>query len=119
MLEATKAAKSKDYKRLVVAASEVVVRTRNGSQQNRGRSGEPEYVVLEFPYFAKFQTGFPPRKLVERTDATNVYQIDAVKLLDWLHKKGYSAYNAKQLVQRTKDFERASATIDRMFDNEL
>jgi hypothetical protein len=116
MRKATKPAKAKDYRRLVTAASEVVVRTRNGSQSNQGRSGEPEYIVVELPYFVKFQKGFPKGILVERTATTNVYHIDAVKLLDWLHANGYSAYNATELVQRTRDYERLESSITRLFD---
>lgn len=117
MLKATKKARSKDYARLVAAASEVVLRTRNASIAKQGQSGMVEYVLVEFPYFVKFQEGFPPRTLVEKTATTNVYKINAVKLLDWLHEKGYSANSAKQLVQRTKDFERIESAIDRLFDN--
>jgi hypothetical protein len=116
MLKATKPAKASDYQKLVVAASEVVVRTRRGSLQTKDFSGEPDYIVVEFPYFIKFQKGFPTGKPVERGVSTNTYHINAIKLLDWLHQKGYSTYSAKQLVQRTKDYERLDASIDRMFD---
>lgn len=116
MRKATKPAKPKDYQRMVVAASEVVMRTRSGSLSRQGRSGETEYVVVEFPYFVKFQKGFPKGTLVERTATSNVYHINAVRLLDWLHENGYSTYSATQLVQHTKDYERLESSIDRMFE---
>lgn len=116
MRKATKRASAKDYQRMVTAASAVVMRTRSGTLSNQGRSGQPEYVVVELPYFVKFQEGFPARTLVEKTATTNVYRINAVRLLDWLHEKGYSTYSAKQLVLQTKDYERLEASIDRMFD---
>jgi hypothetical protein len=116
MRKATKPAKAKDYARLAVAASEVVMRTRIGSLSDQGSAGEPEYVVVEFPYFVKFQKGFPKGVIVEKTATSNVHQINAVRLLDWLHENGYSAHSARQLVQRTKDYERLEASINRMFE---
>lgn len=115
MRKATKRASAKDYKRMVVAASEVVMRTRVGTLTNQSSSGQSEYVEAEFPYFVKFGDGFPKGKLVGGTATTNVYHINAVRLLDWLHEKGYSSYTAKQLVQQTKDYERLEASIERMF----
>jgi hypothetical protein len=117
MRKATKPAKAKDYQKMVLAASEVVMRTRNGSYENRNHSGLPEYVVIEFPYFVKFQKGFPKGMLIEKKATSNVHQINAVKLLDWLYENGHSKYSAKQLVQRTKDYERLEASIARMFED--
>lgn len=116
MRKATKRASGKDYQRMVVAASEVVMRNRNGSLEKQGRSGNPEYVLIEFPYFVKFRAGFPKGVLLEKKPSTNVYKINAVRLLDWLHKNGYSTYSATELVQRTKDYERLESSIDRMFN---
>lgn len=116
MLKTTKPAKAKDYARMLVAASEVVMRNRNGSLAMQGRSEGPEYILIEFPYFVKWSAGFPKGVLVEKTASTNTYKINAVRLLDWLYNNGHSKYNAKQLVQQTKDYERLDASIDRMFD---
>ena len=108
-------ARLSDYRRMAVAASEVVVRTRNGSYGNRGRSGQDEFVLVDFPASVKFAPGFPRGVIVERNSTTNAHKINAVKLLDWLHERGYSSYSAKQLVQQTKDYERLEASIEKMF----
>jgi len=110
-----KKASSKDYQALVTAASEVVLRTRNASYSNRNKSGQEEFVLVEFSNTASFSRGFPKGYVVERGSTTNVHKINAVKLLDWLHENGYSAYGARQLVQQTTDFERLEASIERMF----
>lgn len=92
------------------------MRTRIGNKWDQSTSGQPEYVVVEFPYFVKFQPGFPKGTLAEKTSTTNIYKINAVRLLDWLHANGYSNYSATELVQRTKDYERLDGTIERMFE---
>jgi len=100
---------------MVLAASQVVMRSRLGTLSNQSKSGEDEYVLIEFSNAATFKKGFPKGYIVERTSTTNVHKIHAVRLLDWLHENGYSAYTAKQLVQQTKDYERLEASIERMF----
>lgn len=115
MLKATKPAKARDYARMLVAASEVVVRNRNGSLATQGSSEGPEYILIEFPYFVKFAPGFPKGVLVERSERTNTYKINAVRLLNWLYNNGHSTYDAKQLVQQTRDYEVLEARINRMF----
>ncbi len=87
--------------------------------ENRGiqyRSGNPEYVLMEFPYWAKFPESFPKRIIASKTLTTNVYRVNAVRLLDWLHANGYSPYDAAGLVAQTKQFEILTKSIDRMFD---
>lgn len=115
MKKATKPAKPKDYARMVVACSGVVMESRNGVISNQGHSGCNEYVIIEFPYFVKFQKGFPKGQRIEKTATSNVHRINAVRLLDWLYENGYSTYNATMLVQQTKNYERLEASIDRMF----
>lgn len=105
-----------DYQKMVVAASEVVVRTRNGSYGNRGRSGQAEFVLIEFPCSVTFAPKFPKGVIVERGSATNLHKINAVKLLDWLHGNGYSSYNSAELVKRTKEYERLESSVERLFE---
>lgn len=100
------------YAAMLAAATPVVMANR-GIQY---RSGEPEYVLFEFPYFVKFAPTFPKGIIVERTPATNVYKVNAVKLLNWLHANGHSPYDAATLVKETKQFEYLTKGIDRMFD---
>lgn len=116
MKKATRRAKASDYARMVVAASEVVMQTRNGTLANQSKSGQNECVVIEFPYFVKLPKEFPKGTLIEKTERSNVYKINAVRLLSWLYKNGYSKYDAKQLVNQTKNYERLEASIDRMFE---
>jgi hypothetical protein len=107
-----RSASLKDYGKMVVAATEVVVK-------NRGRqykSEEVEYLLMEFPFWVKFQTGFPKGVIVEKTKLTNVYKVNGVKLLNWLHEQGYSSYNADMLVKNTKQFEYLEKSIERMFN---
>jgi hypothetical protein len=92
------------------------MRTRVGTLAHQSKSGEPEFVMVEFPSDAVFSRGFPKGYVVERTLTTNVRKINAVRLLDWLYENGYSTYTAKQLVQQTKNYERLEASITRMFD---
>lgn len=117
--KATKAQKRKTrkaskavYEKMQTEASAVVMRNR-GMQY---RSGNPEYVLFEFPHWIKFSRGFPKGFIVSKTVLTNVYKINAVRLLDWLHTNGYSAYNASSLVQQTKQFEYLDKSIERMFE---
>lgn len=97
---------------MLAAASKVVM-------ENRGiqwRTGNPEYVLMEFPYFAKFPEDFPKRIIVSKTLTTNVYRVNAVRLLDWLHANGHSPYDAAGLVAQTRQFEILTKSIDRMFE---
>jgi hypothetical protein len=112
MRKATKPAKLKDYQKMVVAASEVVMRNRG----NQWRTRSPEYVLMEFPYFIKFREGFPKGPLVEKSPTTNTYKINAVRLLDWLYASGFSTYDTKMLVKQTSTYERFEARIDSMFE---
>ena len=116
MVDATRKARKKDYQLLVAAASEVVVKSRRGSLHDQSRSGENEYVLVELPYFVKFQRGFPKGRLVEKTKTSNLYRINAVRLLNWLHSKGHCQYDAKQLVARTTQYEVLDKAIERMFN---
>jgi hypothetical protein len=121
MLKATKRARKGDYAKMVAAASEVVMRNRS-SRAGKGDSGNPEYVLIEFPYFVKFAPGFPKGHIVQRTASncsklpTNTYKVNVVKLLDWLYENGHSVYNASQLVQQTKSFEHFEDSIDKLFE---
>lgn len=115
MLKATKRATAKDYRKMVAAASEVVMRNRVSTRKHQGESGNPEYVLITFPYFIKFQKGFPKGHLAEKKGLSNTYKVNAVKLLNWLHSNGYCKYDARTLVARTQHFEQFDASIDRMF----
>ena len=95
----------------MLAAATPVVMANRGMQY---RSGEPEYVLFEFPYFVKFAPGFPKGLIVERTLATNTYKVNAVKLLNWLYANGHAPYDAAMLVKETKHFEILTKSIDRM-----
>lgn len=103
---------------MVVAASEVVIRTRNAAENryNRYGRGEPEYILMDFPSSVKLAVGFPKGHIVERTATTITHKVNAVKLLNWLYENGHSTYNATMLVQQTRDFERLVGSIDRMFE---
>lgn len=116
MLDATRKARKADYLRLVAAASEVVMNSRSGSIYAQSKSGANEYVEVEFPYFIKFQRGFPKGTLIEKTKTSNIYRINAVRLLDWLHSNGYSKYTATQIVMRTRGYEQLERSVDKMFD---
>jgi hypothetical protein len=116
MVDATRKARKADYLKLVAAASEVVINSRRGSLYDQSRSGENEYVLVEFPYFVKFQSGFPKGQIIEKTKTSNVHRINAVRLLDWLHEQGYSKHSATQLVQRTKGYDSLYRSIERMFE---
>jgi hypothetical protein len=105
-------AKAKDYELMTKAASEVVM-------QNRGdqyRTGNPEYVLFSFPHWVVFDKTFPKGFIVEKTLETNVYKINAIKLLDWLYKNGHSTYGSRQLLRNTRAFEEIDKRLDRMFN---
>ena len=108
-------AREKDFAIMTQAASEVVMQNRGRDQY---RTGNPEYVLFEFPHWVVFDSTFPKGHIVEKTVETNTYKINAVKLLDWLYNKGYSAYNSKQLVAQTRVFELLDKAVDRMFNTE-
>ncbi len=82
------------------------------------RSGEPEYVLFEFPHWVVFNKTFPKGHLIAKSVTTNTYKINAVKLLDWLYANGHSSYNSGMLVKQTRVFELLDKKIDRMFNNE-
>ena len=99
---------------MLVAATAVVI-------ENRGmqyRTGNPEYVLFEFPFWVTFDKTFPKGHIVEKTTLTNTYKINAVKLLNWLHANGHSPYDSKELIKQTKQFEVLDKSIDRLFDPE-
>lgn len=112
MKRAAKKASKKDYAKMVIAASEVVMRNRG----NQYRTGAPEYVLISFPYWAKFAEGFPKGPLVEKAGRLNTHKVNAVKLLDWLFDNGHSTYNTKMLVQQTRAYEVMDNSIDKMLD---
>lgn len=116
MLKAAKKARVSDYAAMVAAASEVVIRNRNASLSNQGKSEWPDYVVVAFAYFTKFAEDFPKGHIIEKEGLTDVRKINAVKLLDWLYKHGHSKYNASQLVLASKQHEVLDNSIERMFD---
>ena len=111
MKRGKRSASSADYERMVVAASQVVMAIRTARPN---RVAAP--VFFRFPYWVKFRKGFPQRQLVSKEGMNNLYKINAVKLLDWLHSQGHSPYNSSMLVAQTKQFERLEADIDRMFN---
>lgn len=95
---------------MATAASSVVM-------QNRGmqwRTGNPEYVLITFPYWVKFIATFPKGHIVEKTPESNTYKINAIRLLDWLYDNGHTPYNSSMLVQQTKEFERLEKSVERM-----
>lgn len=105
-------ASAKDFAKMLVAASAVVM-------ENRGmqyRTGNPEYVLFQFPYWVTFATNFPKGHIVAKSDTTNTYKINAVKLLNWLYNAGHSSYDSKMLVSKTRTFEMLDKSIDRLFD---
>lgn len=104
-------ASKKTYALMLAAATKLVM-------ENRGRpaDGGPEYVLMEFPYFAKFPVGFPKRIVDSKTAMTTVHRVNAIKLLNWLHENGHSPYNAATLVAQTKQFEVLTKGIDKMFE---
>lgn len=104
-------AKPADYAKMVIAASSVVV-------QNRGkqyRTGNPEYVLFEFPFWVNFAPDFPKGYIVAKTRSTNTYKINAIKLLDWLFENGHSTYNTRILVAAGREFDELDRSIERIF----
>lgn len=95
-----------------LAATEVVMRNRGEEYRN----GEPVAVLMEFPHWVKFTRGFPKGHVVAKTALTNTHKVNAVKLLNWLHTNGYSAYDAAKLVAETKRFEYVNNEIERLFE---
>ncbi len=86
----SRAAKQSDYDKMAAAATAVVM-------SNRGiqyRSGNPEYVLFKFPFWATFE-------------------INAVRLLNWLYSKGYSSYDVKMFTEATREYERMANKIER------
>ena len=110
----TKPAGKAAFAKMTVAASEVVIRNR-GMQY---RSGNPEYVLFELPHWCVFSEDFPKGVIVERTSLANTHKINAVRLLDWLHKYGHSAYDSRMLVKQTRQFEMLSNSIDKMIEGD-
>lgn len=107
-----RSASAKDFAKMVAAASAVVIHNRG----NQYRSGNPEYVLFRFPFWVKFSKDFPKGHIVVRDATTNTYKINAVKLLNWLHANGHSAYDSSMLVQQTRQFEMMEASIDKLFN---
>lgn len=100
------------FKKMATAASEIVMRNR-GRQY---RDGEVEYVLLEHPHWCEFADDFPKGFIQDRTPLYNTRKINAIKLLDWLHKHGHTPYNSATLVKQTKAYEYLAKGIDRMFE---
>lgn len=109
--KATRKAKPSDYQAMATLAGSVVVQSR-GMQF---RTGNPEYVLFEFPFWVVFGKGFPKGHIVSKTRATNTFKINAVKLLDWLYENKHSPYNATMLLRQTREFEEINNRLDRMF----
>jgi hypothetical protein len=108
-------ANAKDFALMVVAASEIVMQNRGREQY---RSDNPEYILAEFPHWVTFDKTFPKGQIVAKTVETNTYKINAIRLLDWLYKNGFSSYDSKQLVKQTRMFEVLDKSISRMFNSE-
>ena len=66
-----------------------------------------KWVYVRFPYFVKFKSGFPKGTVVKKTAMHNVYRINAVKLLDFLFKIGYSKYSSDDVLKATEEFNKS------------
>ncbi len=98
-------------KKMLTAASEIVMRNRGREY----RTGDPEYILMEFPKRCKISEDFPKGKVDSQDYYFITYRINAVKLLDWLYNKGHSPYDSAMLVKQTKQYEYLDKQIERMF----
>lgn len=103
---------SDDYAQLLSAASSVVINNRE-----QWYSGHPEYILVRFAHWISFPDGFPKGYIVEKTEKTNLYKINARKLLNWMHANGHSPYTASQLAIETVAFEKMKNNIDRIAED--
>lgn len=111
----SRAAKQSDYDKMAAAATAVVMNNR-GIQY---RSGNPEYVLFKFPFWVTFENDFPKGYIVEKTLSTNTYKINAVKLLNWLHARGYCSYDVRKFTEATRHYERMANKIERELNEYL
>lgn len=116
---ATKPADYADFHKLVVAASEVVMTNRNSCLSQRGRGEIPDYILVEFPHFAKFREGFPKGHIAQKKGKTHVRKLNAIKLLNWLAENGYSAYNAAEIVKGSSNYAKLENEIEKLLDIKL
>ena len=114
-LAATRPADKQVYADMLMMATTIVVRNRGKPYHN----GELSFMEIEFPYWVKMKKDFPRGNLISKTDYTNIYKVNAVKLLNWLYANGHSEYNTPMLTRRTKQFEYFEGEIERMVTNEI
>lgn len=71
-------------------------------------------ILLTFPYFIKFKSNdFPKGILVEKTETANIYKVKVRKLLDWLHKNGFSVVDTEAVMSASREFERDLRRMER------
>lgn len=75
-MEGTKAAGKKEFKILAEMCLKCVI-TKQTS------------FLIKFPYFIRFQKGFPKGTMVDRTTTYKTYKIRVRALYEWLYKKGF------------------------------
>lgn len=66
-----------------------------------------QHITLKTHRITKFEKGFPKGICIERDGDFNVYHVRALKLLEWLNKKGYTDITAETIrVARIKFTQR-------------
>ena len=83
----------KQWAALGRAASSVII----GHGGRQYRDGSATTVMCRLPGDCKFPVGFPRAMVYECDGYIATFKFNAVKLLDWMYKNGFSAYNTEML----------------------
>ncbi len=109
----TKPAGKYAFEKMILAASEIVLRNRGSGRQYR--NGEVESILCKFPHWCIFSEEFPKGTIVGKEPLYDIRKINAVKLLDWLYSAGHSTYDSKMLVTQSRQFEVLNNQIEKLF----
>jgi hypothetical protein len=96
--------------RLKKAAVAVLMRTRG--IQWRGEDGN----ILWATTRTEFPKDFPRARVREKSENFTTYKLNAVSLLNWLHKHGYSDFDSAGFIAMTKRFEYFEKGIDKLIE---
>lgn len=95
-----------DWKRMVDACMKAIVL-------------KEKDVLISFSYLFKFPEDFPKGILMSEGKYEDVYRIKAVKLLNWMHEKGYSQYHYKDVVIHRRNLLRKETDLMLLFKDFL
>jgi hypothetical protein len=72
-------------------------------------------ILVSFSYLMKFPKGFPRKFFVGVDGKSNIYQMRAVKLYEWLYEKGYATISLQEVERHRYNMAMMLIAMERKF----